>query len=149
MERTAAIKFCVKLKKMATETFEKLKSAYGEECLSRTSVFEWHKKFKEGRESLQDDERKDRPSTSRTEELVTEKQTVNGTFYKEVIKRLLARVHGVRPEFQESGSWYLLHDNAPEHSSGVFSDFLAKRGIPVLSHPPYTPDLGPTDFFIS
>jgi hypothetical protein len=34
-----------------------LKSAYGEECLSRTNVFEWHKRFKEGRESLEDDER--------------------------------------------------------------------------------------------
>jgi hypothetical protein len=60
-------KFCVKLKKTATETFEMLKNAYGEECLSRTSVFEWHKRFKEERESLQDDQREDRPSTSRTE----------------------------------------------------------------------------------
>jgi hypothetical protein len=30
----------------AIETFEMLKSAYGEECFSRTSVFEWHNKFK-------------------------------------------------------------------------------------------------------
>jgi hypothetical protein len=45
-----------------------LKSVYGEECLSRTSVFEWRKRFKAGRESLQDDERKGRPSASRTEE---------------------------------------------------------------------------------
>jgi hypothetical protein len=49
MEQRAAIKFCVKLKKTATETFEMLKSAYGEECLSRTSMFERHKRFKEGR----------------------------------------------------------------------------------------------------
>jgi transposase len=48
--------------------FEMLKSAYGEECLSRTSVFEWHKNFKEGRESLQDNARKGRPSISRREE---------------------------------------------------------------------------------
>jgi hypothetical protein len=58
MERRAAIKFCVKLKKTATGTFEMLKSAYGEECLSRTSVFEWRERFKEGRESLEDDEGK-------------------------------------------------------------------------------------------
>jgi hypothetical protein len=64
MEQRAWIKFCVKLKNTATETFEMLKSAYGEECLSRTSVFEWHEWFKEGRESLQDDERKGRPSIS-------------------------------------------------------------------------------------
>jgi hypothetical protein len=36
MEQREAIKFCVKLKKTSTETFEMLKSAYGEECLSRT-----------------------------------------------------------------------------------------------------------------
>jgi hypothetical protein len=50
MEERAAIKFCVKLKKTGTETWEIMKTAYGEECLSRTIVFEWHKMFKEGRE---------------------------------------------------------------------------------------------------
>jgi hypothetical protein len=49
------------------------------------------------------------------------------------------QVHRIRPEFQESRSWCLLHDNEPVHSSGVASEFLAKRGIPVLSHPPYSP----------
>jgi hypothetical protein len=68
MEHRAAIEFCVKLNKTAIEKFEMSKSAYGEECLSRTSVFEWHKKSKERRESFQDDERKGRPSTSTTEE---------------------------------------------------------------------------------
>jgi hypothetical protein len=61
MEQGAVIKYRVKLKKTAIETFEMLKSAYGEECLSRTSVFKWHKRFKEGRESLQDDEWKGHP----------------------------------------------------------------------------------------
>jgi hypothetical protein len=41
----AAIKFCVKSKKIATETSEMLKNAYDEECLSRTSVSEWYKRF--------------------------------------------------------------------------------------------------------
>jgi hypothetical protein len=62
MEQRAEIKVCVKLKKTATDPFEMLKSAYGEECFSRTSVFEWHKRFKEEQESLQDDECKGRPS---------------------------------------------------------------------------------------
>jgi hypothetical protein len=47
MEQRAGIKFCVKLKETTTETFEMLKTAYVEECLSRTSVLEWHKMFKE------------------------------------------------------------------------------------------------------
>jgi hypothetical protein len=55
MEQRAVIKFCVKLKKTATGTFEMLKSAYDVGCLSRTSVFKWHTSFKEGRESLEND----------------------------------------------------------------------------------------------
>jgi hypothetical protein len=34
------------------------------------------------------------------------------------------------------------------HSSGVVSEFLVKRGIPVLSHPPYSPYLALADFFL-
>jgi hypothetical protein len=48
MEQRTAIKFCVKLKETAAETFEMLKSVYEEECLSGTGMFEWHGKFKEG-----------------------------------------------------------------------------------------------------
>jgi hypothetical protein len=34
--------------KTATELFEMLKRASGEECLPRTIVFKWHTRFKEG-----------------------------------------------------------------------------------------------------
>jgi hypothetical protein len=71
-------------------------------------------------------------------EFVPEKQTVNSKFYKVMINRLIARVRHVRPEFQGSGSWYLLHNNAPAHSLGTVSEFLAKQGVPVLSHPLYS-----------
>jgi len=51
------IKFLVKLKKSVTETFQLLTEAYGEDCMSNARVFEWHKRFSEGRESLKDDDR--------------------------------------------------------------------------------------------
>jgi histone-lysine N-methyltransferase SETMAR len=79
-------------------------------------------------------------------EFVPEKPIVNVKFYKENFNRSIARVHQVRPESQESESWFLLYDNAPAHSSGVVSEFLAKRGIPMLSHPPHSPELTPADF---
>jgi hypothetical protein len=50
-------------------------------------------------------------------------------------------------DFQESGSWYFLYDNAPAHSSGTVYKFLAKGGIPMLSHPPYSPNSAPDNFF--
>jgi hypothetical protein len=51
------IKFLVKLKKSATETFQLLTEAYGEDCMSRACVFGWHKRFSEGRKSVKDDDR--------------------------------------------------------------------------------------------
>jgi transposase len=62
------IKFCVKLGKTPTETYEMLQTVYGDEALSHSSVFELFKRFKEEREDLQDDPRSGRPSTSRNED---------------------------------------------------------------------------------
>jgi hypothetical protein len=45
-----------RLKKTAAETSEMVKSAYGEECLSRRSESDWHEGLAEGREPLQDDD---------------------------------------------------------------------------------------------
>jgi hypothetical protein len=42
------LRFVQKLKKIATETSQMLKTVYGEECISIKSVFEWHKRFLEG-----------------------------------------------------------------------------------------------------
>jgi hypothetical protein len=44
----------VKLKKTATEMFNLLYKAYGENTLSRAYVFKWHKRFAEGREDVED-----------------------------------------------------------------------------------------------
>ena len=42
----------------------------------------------------------------------------------------------------------LHHDNAPAHSAAAASEFLAKEGVQLVSHPPYSPDLTPCDFFV-
>lgn len=71
MERTIeqrfSIKFCVKLKKTATETLQMIQEAYGEDALSRTQVFQWHQNFREGRDDVHDEQRAGRPSTSHTD----------------------------------------------------------------------------------
>ena len=38
--------------------------------MNRSSVFQWHKRFKEGRESLRDDERCGRSREVRTSEMI-------------------------------------------------------------------------------
>ena len=57
LEKRYAIKFCLKLGKKATETYGMLQTAFRSSCMNRASVFERHKRFKEGRESERDDER--------------------------------------------------------------------------------------------
>ena len=52
-----AIKFCFKHGKNATETYGMLQTAFRPSCINRAWVFEWHKRFKEGRESVRDYER--------------------------------------------------------------------------------------------
>ena len=59
-EERHAIKLCFKLGKNATETYGMPQTAFGAYCMNRASVFEWHKRFKEGRESVRDDERRGR-----------------------------------------------------------------------------------------
>ena len=68
-ERYAKI-FCFKLGKNATETYGSLQTAFGSSCMNRASVFEWHKRFKEGRESVKDDERCGRSKEVRTPDLI-------------------------------------------------------------------------------
>ena len=57
LEERCAIKFCFKLGKSATETYGMLQTAFRPSCKNRASVFEWHRRFKEGRKSVREDER--------------------------------------------------------------------------------------------
>ena len=70
LEERYAIKFCFKLGKTATKTCGMLQTAYGPPCTNRSSVFQWHKRFKEGRESVRDDERCGRSREVRTSEMI-------------------------------------------------------------------------------
>jgi len=47
---------------------ELIQKAYGDAALSRTTIFEWHKRFREGIDSVKDDESSGRPTTSRTDD---------------------------------------------------------------------------------
>ena len=49
---------------------------YGKECMSRTRVFEWHKRFYEGRTDVGDDERSRRPTISKTNYNILESEKI-------------------------------------------------------------------------
>ena len=70
LQERYAIKFCFKLGQNTTETYGMLQTAFGASCINWASVFEWHRRFKEGRESVRDDERCGRSKEVRTPVLI-------------------------------------------------------------------------------
>ena len=75
-EQRFAVKFCVKLVKSTSETFAMLNTAYGDVAMKRATCFRWHKRFKNGRLSVEDDERFGRPSTSTDDPHIDEINTL-------------------------------------------------------------------------
>ena len=53
-----------------------LQTAFRPSCMNQASVSEWHKRFKEGRESVRDDERCRRSKEVNTPELIGQKVRV-------------------------------------------------------------------------
>ena len=68
-EQRICIKFFFMLNKTAAETHRMLKKAFGEQALSQERTFEWFKRFKDGRESVEDRKHSGRTSTSTTPEM--------------------------------------------------------------------------------
>jgi transposase len=69
-EQRINIKFCFRLQKSAKETHEVLKLVYGDAAVTMKTVYKWFERFRNGCESVEDDERSGRSSTSKTQENV-------------------------------------------------------------------------------
>ena len=83
LEDRYAMKFCFKLgKNDATETYGMLRTAFRPSCMNRASVFEWHKRFKEGRDSVRDDEKCGRSKEVNTPELIAQRVRVRVTMLR-------------------------------------------------------------------
>ena len=77
-----SIKLCFKLGKNTTETYGILQTAFRPSSMNQASVFEWHKRFKESRESVRDDERCGRSKKVNTPELIGQRVRVRVTMLR-------------------------------------------------------------------
>ena len=119
-----------------------LQTAFEASCMNRASVFEWHKRFKEGREYMRDDERSKEVNTP---ELIGQRLRVTMLrFFGSSGRDSEGR--GKRQALFKSGQWHFQQDNAPVHNSILITDYLTKLGIKTVPQPPYSPDLAPCDF---
>jgi histone-lysine N-methyltransferase SETMAR len=71
-------------------------------------------------------------------------QTVNQHCY---LARLREAVCQRRPELWPD-AWILYHDGALAHDALSVREFLAKKLVMKLDHPPYSPDFTPCDFWL-
>ena len=82
LEERYAIKLCYKLGKNARETYGILLIAFGPSCMNWASVFQWNKRFKDGRESVREDERRGRSKEVNRPELIGQRVRVRVTMLR-------------------------------------------------------------------
>ena len=105
-EQRINLKFLVRLGKTPSDALGMLQEVYGDGTMSRSRVFEWHKRFKEGREDVEDDSRSGRPSTSRTADNVERvKQMVRGD------RRLTVRMIADELEINRDSVWKIITED--------------------------------------
>ena len=71
----------------------------------------------------------------------------NSNWFSRIHSKVKAHYEKRRPATGLRGLC-LIHDNAPAYKCVLVQDFLKEEKIVQLSHPPYSPDLSPCDFFL-
>lgn len=74
-------------------------------------------------------------------------QTLNAEYYAALLVRLKDAIRDKRRGMLGKGV-KLLHDNAPCHTSNIVQARLRELRFQQLEHPPYSPDLAPSDFHL-
>lgn len=82
-------------------------------------------------------------------ELLKPGETVNAQRYHQQLVKINRALHDKRPNYQQSHERLIfLHDNAPAHKSTFVRNYLDALNWEVLPHPPYSPDLAPSDYHL-
>lgn len=81
-------------------------------------------------------------------ELLPQNQTINSNKYCSQLDCLKAAIDEKRPELSNRNGVIFHQDNARPHVSLVTRQKLLQFGWDVLPHPPYSPDLAPSDFHL-
>jgi histone-lysine N-methyltransferase SETMAR len=74
-------------------------------------------------------------------------KTITGDYYAALLVKLKTVIGEKRPGMAKKKVLFH-HDNAPVHSGRVASQKLSDLKFQVLPHPPYSPDLAPSDYHL-
>lgn len=82
-------------------------------------------------------------------ELLKPGETVNTQRYREQMMHLNHALLEKRPEWESRRVKVILqHDNAPAHSAKLTKNTISALNWELLPHPPYSPDLAPSDYHL-
>lgn len=82
-------------------------------------------------------------------ELLKPSETVTGDRYKHQLLNLRQAIDTKRPQYGLRHDRIILqHDNARPHLAKQVKETLKILGWEVLPHPPYSPDISPSDFYL-
>jgi len=137
------------------ETFQMLRQAYGEDCLSRMQCHEWYQHFKLGRMSIEDNPKCGQLSTSMDDYHVERVLAVIHQnrlltvceVSKEVriCKRLCHRILTDKLKMCRVAAKFVPHLLT---DALLIHEFLMKHEATVVPQMPYSPALAPADFFL-
>nr|XP_033330636.1 histone-lysine N-methyltransferase SETMAR-like [Megalopta genalis] len=75
-------------------------------------------------------------------------QTINSQLYYEQLERLRHAIEKKRPELHNTKGVVFHHDNARPHISLTTHKKLREFGWKILMHPPYSPNIAPSDYHL-
>ncbi|CAK9812396.1 Mariner Mos1 transposase [Anthophora quadrimaculata] len=82
-------------------------------------------------------------------ELLQPNQTITGALYRLQLMRLSRALKAKRPQYNERHDKVILqHDNARPHVASAVKTYLETLKWEVLPHPPYSPDIAPSDYYL-
>ncbi len=79
--------------------------------------------------------------------IVPKGTAINANYILVVLGKFMVHLRKKRPEMTK-GNWFFHWDNVPVHTAASVKNWLAAKGIQLLPHPPYSPDLAPADFLL-
>ena len=139
-------------KKTAAEAHWGLQKVYRDAALSETTCHDWFRYFKDGDFDVDDRPSEERPKTFEDAdviyyELLKPHETITWERYRTQLMRLSRALRKKRPQYDQRHEKVILqHDNARPHAAKPDKTYLETLKWEVLPHPPYCPDIAPSDY---
>lgn len=158
----------VKLGINALEIFNELKTVFSSNTPSLSTIYRWINVFESGSDRIEDLHRAGRPISESTKANIDKtmvtvffrssgvvslsyldkgKSINNISYVEDCLKPLVTAIEDVRPTLGCKNLKFH-HDNARPHVHSSVKTYLKEQNFIIMEHPPYSPDLAPSDFWL-